>query len=237
VSNTGCPPFGLCSLERSLPCDVHLQDWTTQPFRMTSKDGYLHGRGTSDNKGPILAMLFAVKELLDRREGEEGGLAVNLTFIFEGEDEIGSPSLAAIMHEHLHWFNKPKLIVISNSQWVCDNAPCITYGMRGMLCITVRIDGGGRDLHSGNDGGVFNEPMADLCKLLATLVDAQHNILVPGFYDDVDASLLEPALRDIQVTCSLLRLGCARLRSHARWPPVIYDSAAEFLTVAAMCSN
>lgn len=199
---------------------MHLQDWTTRPFHMTSKDGYLYGRGTSDNKGPILAMLFAVKELLDRREGEAGdSLAVNLTFVFEGEEVIGSSSLAAIVQEHLHWFKKPKLIVISNSQWVCDNAPCITYGMRGMLCFTVRIDGGSRDLHSGNDGGVFNEPMADLCKLLSTLVDSQHNILVPDFYDDVDPGLLEPALRDIRVCFSLLHTGCARWLGHARGPP------------------
>ena len=61
------------------------------------------------------------------------------------------------------------------------------------------MDGGARDLHSGNDGGVFNEPMADLCKLLSTLVDSQHNILVPGFYDDVAEGLLEPTLAALQV--------------------------------------
>lgn len=71
-----------------------LQEWQTDPFRMISKDGYLYGRGTSDNKGPVLAMIFAVKEFLDRHEGEQaGGLPVNLAFVFEGEEEIGSPGL------------------------------------------------------------------------------------------------------------------------------------------------
>ena len=177
-----------------------LQEWTTDPFKMMSKDGYLYGRGTSDNKGPILAMLFAVKELLDRREGlSHSALPVNLAFVFEGEEEIGSHSLAAVVQEHVQWFANPELIVISNSQWIGNELPCLTYGMRGMICITVRVEGGARDLHSGNDGGVFNEPMADLCRLLATLVDSQHNILVPGFYDDVDEDLLEPTLQGFQV--------------------------------------
>ena len=177
-----------------------MQDWTTDPFKVMSKDGYLYGRGTSDNKGPILAMVFAVKELLDQREGAaRAGLPANLTFVFEGEEEIGSQSLSAVVREHLHWFPRPQAILISNSQWIGDRVPCLTYGMRGMICLTVRVEGGGRELHSGNDGGVFNEPMADLCRLLATLVDSQHNILVPGFYDDVDPGLLEPTLQSFQV--------------------------------------
>ena len=103
------------------------------------------------------------------------------------------------MESHLSWFPDPKLIVISNSQWIGDEVPCLTYGMRGMLCATVRVDGGGRNLHSGNDGGVFNEPMSDLVRLMATLLDSYHHILVPGFYEDVDKQLLAPALAGIEV--------------------------------------
>ena len=106
---------------------------------MTSVNGYLHGRGTSDNKGPILAMVFAVKELLDRREGEaRSGLPVNLAFAFEGEEEIGSNSLEAVVNEHKNWFRDAELIIISNSQWIGDTLPCLTYGMRGMICVSVR---------------------------------------------------------------------------------------------------
>jgi acetylornithine deacetylase/succinyl-diaminopimelate desuccinylase-like protein len=104
-----------------------------------------------------------------------------------------------VIEDHLSWFPDTRLIIISNSQWIGDEQPCLTYGMRGMLCATVRVDGGDRNLHSGNDGGVFNEPMADLVRLLATLVDSQHNILVPGFYDDVNERLLAPALDGIKV--------------------------------------
>ena len=103
------------------------------------------------------------------------------------------------MESHLSWFPDPQLIVISNSQWIGDEVPCLTYGMRGMLCATVRVDGGDRNLHSGNDGGVFNEPMSDLVRLMATLLDSQHHILVPGFYEDVDKQLLAPALAGIKV--------------------------------------
>jgi acetylornithine deacetylase/succinyl-diaminopimelate desuccinylase-like protein len=177
-----------------------MQEWETEPFNMVSKDGYLYGRGTSDNKGPILAMVFAVKELLDRWEGKaQAGLPVNLTFVFEGEEEIGSPSLATIVKSHPDFFPDTKLIVISNSQWIGDRLPCLTYGMRGMICLTLRVEGSSRNLHSGNEGGVSNEPMADLCRLLATLVDSHHNILVPGFYDDVDPDLLEPTLNGFRV--------------------------------------
>ena len=163
-----------------------------------------------------------------------------------GEEEIGSPSLAAVVQEHKDWFKNAELIIISNSQWIGNDLPCLTYGMRGMICVTVKVfvscgcfpgahhsmvcgrecvtvkmsfsrgmlaflqvEGGARDLHSGNDGGVFNEPMADLCKLLATLVDSQHNILVPGFYDDVADGLLEPTLAAWQVC-----LGISHSRSH-----------------------
>ena len=79
-------------------CVVLLQDWRTNPFKLTARDGYMYGRGTSDNKGPILAMIFAVRELLDRKEGEEcGGLPVNIGFVFEGEEEIGSMGLADVV--------------------------------------------------------------------------------------------------------------------------------------------
>ena len=117
----------------------------------------------------------------------------------QGEEEIGSPGLKSVMESHLSWFPDPRLIVISNSQWIGDEIPCLTYGMRGMLCATVRVDGGDRNLHSGNDGGVFNEPMTDLVRLMSTLLDSQHHILVPGFYDGVDKQLLSPALNGIQV--------------------------------------
>jgi Peptidase family M20/M25/M40 len=86
---------GLGNRSRSL----RSQDWTTDPFKLLSKDGYLYGRGASDNKGPILAMLFAVKELLDQREGfAHGGLPANLAFVFEGEEEVRSWSSCVPVH-------------------------------------------------------------------------------------------------------------------------------------------
>jgi acetylornithine deacetylase/succinyl-diaminopimelate desuccinylase-like protein len=128
------------------------------------------------------------------------------TRVVQGEEEIGSPGLKSVMESNIQMFPDPRLIVISNSQWIGDEIPCLTYGMRGMLCATVRVDGGDRNLHSGNDGGVFNEPMSDLVRLMATLLDSQHHILVPGFYEDVDEQLLAPALAGIKVILTVVAL-------------------------------
>lgn len=85
-------------------------------------------------------------------------------------------------------------MVISNTLWVGETVPCLTYGMRGMITFSVEVAGPARDLHSGNDGGVFNEPLADLTKLLASLVDSHSNVMVPGFYEGVRQRMLQPAL-------------------------------------------
>ena len=72
--------------------------------------------------------------------------------------------------------------------------------MRGMICLSIEVTGGTHDLHSGNEGGVVNEPMSDLCHLLSTLVDSHSNVLIPGFYEDVDPHLLEPTLKGMKVS-------------------------------------
>ncbi len=206
-------------------------EWHTPPFELNSVNEYLYGRGTSDNKGPILAFVFAVKELLDlmeaRGEAEDAGvpggkrsLPVNVVFVFEGaravaatvrfrgvcfplwtddggclpslaergsmcraggcggggcvfcagEEENGSIGFREAVQQNLRWFEGVQLIVISNTNWVGENVPCITYGMRGMMSVSVTVSGPQRDVHSGNDGGVFVEPMMDLIHVMGTVV-------------------------------------------------------------------
>jgi len=229
------------------------REWMTDPFSLTSVDGYLYGRGTSDNKGPILAFLFAVKEMLaDNAAGcvvaaaaatAAGGAAVatagagaapptkttgttpaaanapdvspctangggaatplppgpgiNVAFVFEGEEENGSGGFREAVAANAHWFAGTSLIVISNTLWVGESVPCLTYGMRGMIAASIEVRGPPKDLHSGNDGGVLAEPLADLAKVLASLVgpgDGGGRVSVPGFYEGVRPGMLEPAL-------------------------------------------
>lgn len=112
----------------------------------------------------------------------------------QGEEENGSAGFKGVVQQHSSWFEGTKLVVISNTTWVGENVPCLTYGMRGMIALSIEVAGPDRDLHSGNEGGVFNEPLADLTKVLASLVDSHNNIMVPHFHEDVRACMLDPAL-------------------------------------------
>jgi len=158
------------------------REWATDPFELTSIDGYLYGRGVSDNKGPLLAMVYAVKELA--AEGV-GAMPVNVAFCFEGEEENGSKGFMEAVKGYMSWFEGTKMVLCSNTLWIGETKPCLTYGMRGMISMSVQVSGPDKEIHSGNDGGVFNEPMNDLVKVLGTLVDSRTNILIPGFYKDV----------------------------------------------------
>ncbi|KAG2445688.1 hypothetical protein HXX76_000296 [Chlamydomonas incerta] len=177
-------------------------DWATNPFELNSVNEYLYGRGVSDNKGPILAFIFAVRELMNAaaEAGAPGGtlLPVNVAFVFEGEEENGSRGFAQAITQNLRWFEGTQLIIISNTLWVGENVPCLTYGMRGMLSLTVQITGPERDLHSGNDGGVFAEPMVDLLRVMATMVGSGGRVQVPGFYEDVEPDLIELAWTSLE---------------------------------------
>ncbi|KAI8475319.1 MAG: Zn-dependent exopeptidase [Monoraphidium minutum] len=142
-------------------------DWGTRPFELAAVDGYLYGRGTSDNKGPVLAFIYAVKEMLDCWQAAGGVAPLNVAFIIEGEEENGSTGFREALTANLGWFSDADVVVISNTVWVGERLPCLTYGMRGMVTASIEVTGPARDVHSGNDGGVFSEPMADLFKLLA----------------------------------------------------------------------
>ncbi|KAL6762356.1 hypothetical protein V8C86DRAFT_1825219 [Haematococcus lacustris] len=181
-------------------------DWRTPPFELAAVNEYLYGRGTSDNKGPLLAFVFAVKELLqDSRaaaaagEGSGGGLPVNVTFIFEGEEENGSIGFREAVTQNLRWFEGTQLIIISNTNWVGESVPCLTYGMRGMISLSVQVSGPARDVHSGNDGGVFVEPLMDLIALMGTVMEPGSTVIkIPGFYDDVAPSLMDLSWSSLQ---------------------------------------
>lgn len=158
-----------------------LSEWKTDPWEMKVVDGYLYGRGTTDNKGPIIAMVFAVKKLLE----EPNGLAVNIVMVLQGEGEAANAGFRECIESHLHWFDRTCLVLTSNSTWLGENRPCLTYGFRGVIDLRVTVNGGTVNLHSGVDGGAVFEPMNDLIAILGSLIDSSGMVCVAEFYDDV----------------------------------------------------
>eukprot|EP00898_Chlorokybus_atmophyticus_P006552 jgi/Chlat1/6899/Chrsp52S06578 len=155
--------------------------WNSDPFSLQCIDGYYVGRGVADDKGSVLAILFGVRELLSA-----GALQVNVNFIFDGMHENRSLGFEDAVRANADWLAGTDLIITSSCRWHNDVRPCLTYGMRGMICLNVHIEGKSKpkDLHSGKDGGAFNEPLNDLVAILSNLVD-KGMILIHGFHEGV----------------------------------------------------
>ncbi|KZW01583.1 glutathione degradosome [Exidia glandulosa HHB12029] len=153
--------------------------WDSDPFTLSGRDGYLYGRGVTDNKGPILACATAASDLLARRK-----LDLDLVMLVEGEEEVGSPGFCDAVRRHKDQIGHVDAVLVSNSYWIGECTPCITYGLRGVVHATVEISSQRADVHSGVDGGAVSEPMIEMIKLLSTLTSGQ-KVLLPGFYDTV----------------------------------------------------
>ncbi|KZT09086.1 Zn-dependent exopeptidase [Laetiporus sulphureus 93-53] len=154
--------------------------WQSDPFTLTGRNGYLYGRGATDNKGPVVAVACAAAELLRRR-----ALDLDLVLLIEGEEEAGSGGFAETVRKNKDAIGPIDAILVSNSTWIAEDTPCITYGLRGVVHCHVEISCKGPDRHSGVDGGATVEPMLDMLKLLGTLIDGQNRVTIPGFYDSV----------------------------------------------------
>jgi len=154
--------------------------WRTPPFQPTIRGRLLFGRGASDNKGQNLAHLKAVEAYL--KTGTE--LPCDLTFVIEGEEEIGSTSLSGFLQKH-----RAKLrcdgVVISDCGIPEKNLPALTYALRGIAALEITLRGPSRDLHSGIFGGSVANPATVLSRLLAKVHDNEGRVTVPGFYDGV----------------------------------------------------
>ncbi|KAK6198727.1 Metalloexopeptidase [Scheffersomyces amazonensis] len=156
-------------------------DWKTDPFTLTARDGNLYARGVSDNKGPTLASIYAVADLYNKQE-----LSCDVIFIIEGEEECGSIGFQNVINANRSFIGDIDWVMLSNSYWLDDETPCLNYGLRGVINATVSIKSDKPDRHSGVDGGVSKEPTMDLIQILGQLVDPQTNeIKLNGFYDDV----------------------------------------------------
>ncbi|HBQ60377.1 MAG TPA: dipeptidase [Balneolaceae bacterium] len=154
--------------------------WDTPPFEPTIKDGLIYARGASDDKGQAFTHVKAVESY--KKTGQE--LPVNVKFILEGEEEIGSPNLVPFLEEHKDLL-ECDMVLISDTAMFGEDQPSITYGLRGLAYMEVEVVGPNRDLHSGVYGGAVENPVNVLCEIIAKLKDEDGVIQIPGFYDSV----------------------------------------------------
>ncbi|MEN1680485.1 MAG: dipeptidase [Planctomycetota bacterium] len=161
-----------------------LELWTTPPFEPTLRDGNVYARGATDDKGQMLTHLEGAAAWLAGGNGAGDGLPLQVKFLIEGEEEVGSANLEPFVQE-----NKDRLacdvVVISDSSQFSPGMPAITYGLRGITYYELRIRGPQRDLHSGSFGGAVTNPAVTLAKMLAAIMGDDGRVQLPGFYNDV----------------------------------------------------
>ena len=157
-----------------------LELWKSAPFEPEVRDGHIFARGADDDKGQSFIQVKAFEYLVKNEL-----LKVNVKFIFEGEEEIGSPSLEAFCKEHKELL-RADVILVSDTSMLGADLPSLTTGLRGLAYWQVEVTGPNRDLHSGHFGGAVANPINVLCGLLSKVVDEDGRITVPGFYDDVE---------------------------------------------------
>lgn len=152
--------------------------WNTEPFVLSPDEkGRMYGRGSSDDKGPVLGWLNVIEA--HKKAGVE--FPVNLLCCFEGMEEFGSEGLEDfIKAEAKKYFADADAVCISDNYWLGTEKPCLTYGLRGCSYYGITISGPGQDLHSGVFGGSAQEPMTDLVRVMGRLVDTNGKILIPG---------------------------------------------------------
>lgn len=157
-----------------------LELWDTPPFEPVIRNDHLWGRGTGDNKGQLLTHILAVRSYLETC----GEVPVNVTFVFEGEEEIGSPYMADFVKAHTNLL-AADIVYISDGPLYKNDLPLINFGNRGVLSLEIHVTTAATDNHSGNKGGVIPNASWELVRLLNTMTDHLGNVTIEGFHDDV----------------------------------------------------
>lgn len=157
-----------------------LELWKSEPFEPEIRDEHIWARGADDDKGQAFIQVKAFEYLV-----KHGMLKNNVKFIFEGEEEIGSPSLESFCEDHKELL-KADVILVSDTSMLGADLPSLTTGLRGLAYWEIEVTGPNRDLHSGHFGGAVANPINVLCGMIAKVVDTDGRITVPGFYDDVE---------------------------------------------------
>ncbi|KAE8223219.1 hypothetical protein CF319_g3713 [Tilletia indica] len=168
--------------------------WNTEPFELIhdEKTGRLYGRGSTDDKGPLLGWL----NVIEAHKQIGADIPVNIKFCFEGMEESGSIGLDNLIIKHKDSFFKGvDAVCISDNYWLGTKKPCLTHGLRGLAAFKLSVSGPARDLHSGLFGGVVHEPMTDLVQIFSKLVSPSGEILVPGIMEQVSKLTEEESKR------------------------------------------
>ncbi|CAI9573456.1 unnamed protein product [Staurois parvus] len=162
--------------------------WDSEPFVLEEREGKLYGRGSTDDKGPVLAWLNCIEAYQQTKQE----LPVNLKFCFEGMEESGSEGLDdLIISKKDTFFKDVDYVCISDNYWLGKNKPCITYGLRGICYFFIEVECSNKDLHSGVYGGSVHEAMTDLIFLMGSLMDKKGKILIPGINEAVAPLAIE----------------------------------------------
>ena len=157
-----------------------LELWDSPPFEPVLKNGYVFARGATDNKGQILAHILGIQETME----QDRDLPVNLHLVIEGEEEIGSGNLGPFLNENRDAL-KSDVAVVSDTGMIEKGVPTLSYGLRGVTALEIKVTGPKMDLHSGIFGGAVQNPITALAQLLATLHDREGRVAIAGFYDRV----------------------------------------------------
>lgn len=167
--------YGHYDVQPADPIDL----WVSPPYEPEIRDNAIYGRGANDDKGQLFMHLKAFEYLIKNDK-----LRHNIKFIFEGEEEIGSPSLALWVKEHTDLL-ACDIILVSDTTMLDEKVPSINVGMRGLAYLEVEVTGPNKDLHSGHYGGSIYNPIQALSHMIDSLIDEKGHITVKGFYDDV----------------------------------------------------
>jgi acetylornithine deacetylase/succinyl-diaminopimelate desuccinylase-like protein len=165
-----------------------LDEWLTPPFEPAERNGNLYARGAVDDKGQMYMHLKALESLFATdKDGASGGkLPVNVRVILEGEEEVGGEGIANFVREHSEEL-KADFALVSDTEMFAPELPTLCVGLRGMIYTEIEVRGAKTDLHSGMYGGAAPNPFVALAQIIAGLKDREGKILIPGFYEDVEA--------------------------------------------------
>jgi acetylornithine deacetylase/succinyl-diaminopimelate desuccinylase-like protein len=155
--------------------------WTSEPFEPQERDGRLYGRGTADNKGPTIVHMTALSRVLEKYPQ----LPLNITYVIEGEEEIGSPSMSKFFDQYAERLSKADFMLVSDTGSPNAEQLVITTALRGLVDLEIKVRGPKSDLHSGIHGGAVYNPLQALMEICASLHNPDGSVNVPGFYDDV----------------------------------------------------
>jgi acetylornithine deacetylase/succinyl-diaminopimelate desuccinylase-like protein len=154
-------------------------EWRRPPFVFHTAGDHYFGRGTTDDKGPALTALFGARLAVEQK------LPINIQFIWELEEEIGSPNFEHFMKANAQRMRTDS-IAVSDTIWISRGRPAIAYGLRGLAPFRIVLETGSKDVHSGLTGGAARNPIGELCQIIADCYDASTGrVKIPGFYDDV----------------------------------------------------